>query len=151
MSFTGRDQTFLNKTLTNSEFYPDIKLSDFQEQYRIATSYSQSMVENTLKLAMIEINQRLDSQKQNWLANGLVELYQVPNQGIEDGAEFLYIAAVCHWAKAELMRQFATVTDRKTSDATSASAEENETYYRQRADQYVRQILGKTGITCELL
>jgi hypothetical protein len=151
MSFTGRDEVFLSKTLPNNDFMPDIKLGDFQEQYRIATVYSQAMVETALILAMLEINNRLRAKQAEWQAAGASEIYDVPNQPLEEGYAYLYIAAVSHWAKAELMRDMPTVTDRKTSDITGTNAESTESWNRKRADQYVRQILGKTGITCELL
>jgi hypothetical protein len=151
MSFTGRDQDYLDKTLTNNGFMPNIKLADFQEQYRVANEYAQSMVEQTLLLAMIEINTRLKAKQTIWMADGIADLQDVPNQPVENGLITLYLAAVMHWAKGELIRRYPTVTTRKTSDVTSKNSEKIEDWYRSGADQYVRQILGKTGITCELL
>jgi hypothetical protein len=151
MSFTGRDPSYLDKTLVNHAFLPDVKLGDFQEQYRVANQFSQTMVEQTLLLAMIEINGRLKTQLQTWVDAGIDDLQSVPNQSIENALVTLYLSAVMHWAKGELIKRYPTVTTRKTSDVTSKDSEKNEDWYRSRADQYVRQILGKTGITCELL
>lgn len=151
MSFTGRDPSYLAKTLLNNDFMPDVKLGDFQEQYRVANEYAQVMVEQTLLLAMIEINDRLKAQQKTWIDAGIQSLEDVPNQPVEDGLTILYLAAVMHWAKGELIRRYPTVTTRKVSDTTSKNSEQTEDWYRARADQYVRQIVGKTGITCELL
>lgn len=151
MSFTGYDEGFLDKTLFNNDFMPDIKLGDFQEQYRVANEYAQVMVEQSLLLAMIEINDRLKAQQKIWIDEGIADLEDVPNQPVEDGLVTLYLAAVMHWAKGELIRRYNTVTTRKVSDVTSKNSEQNEDWYRSRADQYVRQILGKPGITCVLL
>lgn len=151
MSFTGRTPQFSQKVLNNNDFMPDISLGEFQDQYRVATDYSQDTVEQTLLLAMLEVNARLAEKQSQWQAEGTYELADVPNQPLEMGYVALYKAAVMHWAKAELLRRFPTITDRKTSDATSTHAEQNETWYRHRADQYVRQLAGQRGITCELL
>ncbi|WP_102794286.1 head completion/stabilization protein [Bowmanella denitrificans] len=151
MSFTGRTKEYLAKVLANDDFYPDISLGDFQQQYRVATDFSQAMVEQCLLLAMIEINTRLTSHKQSWQTAGIYDLDDAPNQPIDGAFTTLYLAAVYHWAKAEVMRRMPTVTDRKTSDTTGEKAEKNEDWYRQQADQYVRQLRGVPGITCELI
>lgn len=151
MSFTGRTQEFLNKDIPNNQFFQDLNIGDFQQKHRIANTYTQSAVEDVLKLSMIEMNHRLESKQEQWILEGATQISQVPDQPLEDGFAYLYEAAVFHWAKAEIIRMMPTVTNRKTSDVTSTDADNTEDWYRKRADQYVRQIKGLTGISCELL
>jgi hypothetical protein len=151
MSFTGRDQTFTDTTITNNGFLPDVSVGDFQESYRIANQYSLSAVNESLELAMIEMNGRLKSRLAEWELAGYTSLIDVPGQSIASEYKTLYLASVMHWAKSELIRRNISVTTRKVSDVTGTVAEPNEIWYRRRADQYARQLTGSTGITCVLL
>lgn len=151
MSFTGRDEVFSNTELSNNGFLPGVKVGDFQEQYKVANTYSLDVVLNVLILAMIEINGRVKAQQAQWQLEGASTLDQAPGQDLPTQFVTLYFAAVMHWAKSELIRRYTTVTSRKVSDVTSDKAEQTEDWYRQRADQYTRQLLGKAGVTCELL
>lgn len=151
MSFTGREQTFTDTTMTNNGFLPDVSVGDFQENYRVANEYGLGAVTESLELAMIEMNGRLKNRLAEWELAGYASLSDVPDQAIPNQYKTLYLAAVMHWAKSELIRRNISVTTRKVSDVTGTVAEPNEIWYRRRADQYARQLTGSTGITCVLL
>ncbi len=154
MSFTGKPETFLNSTIANDGFFPNLSLGDFQVFYRLPVEFKQEVVEHHLRLAMVDCNAKLEDKKNEWVLLGACELAQA--DGREIGGKNILVeqyqrAVFCH-AKATMLREFATVNRRQEAENLGKeSAETHDDYFAQ-AKRAVRTLLGiKETITVELI
>ncbi|WP_020410999.1 head completion/stabilization protein [Hahella ganghwensis] len=154
MSFTGKTHSFLNVTLSNDGFFPDLSLGDFQRVYRIPAEYHADMVKEHLRLAMVAINVSLAERKDEWISGGFESLAAVSDQEL-DGQKLLvmhYQQAVYCRAKASLLQAFATMNRRESAENLAKEAPETEQKYLSLSVRAVRRLLGQaTGITAVLL
>lgn len=153
MSFTGKTETFLNTTLANDGFFPDLSLREFQEVYRVPAEFKQEMIESKLRAAVIECNGILQEKKTEWLVS-FTTLAGVSADEIGSKNILVehYKAAVFCKAKAKLLREFATVNRRQEAENLAKESETAEDDYLTQANRAIRRLLGvKANITVELL
>ena len=154
MSFSGKTRTDQPaKTLQNSAFFPDLDLKAFIDTYRIPSDHPIALVEEQVYLAMGTINKQLDIYRAAQIALGYDTLAAVPAD--EMGGKSIqirrYERAVFALAKAKLLQDFATVIRKKEAENLGKEAPEREEKYREFSTQAVREILGKSAISVELL
>ncbi|BFM20504.1 head completion/stabilization protein [Gilvimarinus japonicus] len=152
MSFTGRTETFLAKTLANANgFFPELSLGDFQKQYRVPANLAQETVEQQLINAMGEVNQALEERATVWQAQGMGTLAELATAEGKTLVAF-YFTAVYSRAKAWLLRDYQTFSRRDVADD---STQEGEDIYRAlmvRSNAALRRLEGRSPhLTVELL
>lgn len=118
MSYTGRDDAFLNTEITNDGFFPNLVIGDLQKTYRIPASAPEETVTHQLKLAVARVNEELKAFKCDWIAQGYNTLALAEESPANDGKKLadLYKMAVYSFAKAELLEDFETFTRRDIAD-----------------------------------
>jgi|SRR5690554_6271660 len=152
MSFTGRDQTFLAKTLANANgFFPELSLGDFQRQYRVPANLAPETVEQQLINAMGEINQALAARAIVWQAQGMGTLADLATAEGNTLVAF-YFTAVYSRAKAWLLRDYQTFSRR---DVAEDATQEGEAIYKAlmvRSNAALRRLEGRSPhLTVELM
>jgi hypothetical protein len=153
MSFSGfSDEITADEIVENEEFWPDINLLEFQEQYRLPAQYRKEMLVDRIRLAMLWANKTLAEWKAG-NAGDAVSLLDVPSKmlGSEHALKLQYVRAVCCEAKAILLSDYKTMM--RKSDAVSDAKEERETadQFHQYASDAINDFMGNSRIFCELL
>ncbi|WP_299594329.1 head completion/stabilization protein [uncultured Microbulbifer sp.] len=154
MSFTGKTDSYLESTIENNGFFPDLSLGNFQRLYRVPAEYHQEKVEHHLRLAMLDVNSDLFDQQDAWMTDGHATLGAVSAETIggESVLEEQYRRAVFCRATANLFGEFATIYRREVGDSQAKESESTAQMYRSQADRALRHLQGtKTNITAELL
>lgn len=156
MSFvgSGRTETFLNSTIKNDGFFPDLKLGDFQLVYRVPGEYKQELIEEHLRIAMGDCNLMLAEKVQEWVLNGAVTLADTTDVfvGGKNVKVMQYERAVFCRAMALLVRAFATLNRRTEAENLAKEGESTKDDYFTQANRAIRRLLGQPeNITAELL
>ena len=151
MSFSGRTDAFLAIELNNDPFWPVINLGEFQKLHRIPSHYAGEAIEHQVELARGKINHQLSNQKSEWQGIGYATLAAIDAE--DNGARATYYkAAIFYRAKAQLLRDFQTMSRRELAD--DQAKESWETYQTLLAEsrRSIREILAyETSIDVELL
>lgn len=144
-------------TLASSDFFPDIKTSDFRESMRVDSTVTTSRLINALKNAIIETNHELWQWQQNEIRLGFQTLDAIPANHIHDGEKteselvYLYRRAVFCNAKANLTERYrdidTTLNGNKKADALEPSIED----LQRDAVWAIQRIKGTTHNIVELI
>lgn len=113
--FNGRTQDYDDTTITNSGFWCDITIDEFQKQRAIPLQIPVEMVKAALIAAMQGINIDLAEVEKNYRKSKINSVQEISAQRIdgENYAESLYKKAVFARAKAELLPEFNTLSGRE--------------------------------------
>ena len=149
-SFTGKTNAELAITIAGDGFYPNLSLGDFQRDYRVPAEYQADMVANELELSAANIADLLAEQRTTW---ALVPYASLAAAETGEGRDLIvwYYRAVYSAAKAALLRQFVTMAQRAAANNQAKENPGTQTYYRAQSHRAVRKILGKPGISAQLL
>lgn len=139
--------------ITNDGFWPDIDLTDVRNAQRINSSVTDARVETALVNAMLTANRELAHRKLRYQAEGHTNLDAVPADEIGGRSilAILYTRAVYSAVSAEIAERY------RSFDATNsgaAKAEEEEPTvddYRRDSRFAIRDLLGISRTTVELL
>lgn len=153
MSFSGKPTTFVEQTIENDGFWPNLSLSEFQKEYRLPAEYLVELLGGDLTMAMIEVNGDLAKCKARWQAFGInnveaADTVLLPERTFKVK---LYKRAVYCRTKANLLPQFATVTRRESAENTGKEAPERAETFLAFSQQAVRALQGRGRITASLL
>ncbi|MEW5508174.1 head completion/stabilization protein [Pseudomonas antarctica] len=155
MSFSGKPSTFVELTIENDGFWPDLSVSEFQKEQRLPAEYLVELLADTLKSAMFEVNTDLARVKAALQAAGIPNLQAVA--GVATPAAWayahkvtLYKRAVYSRAKGNSLPQFATVTRRESAENTGKEAPERAETFLAFSQQAVRALQGRGRITASL-
>lgn len=143
MSFSGKPTSFVERTIENDGFWPDLSVSEFQKGYRLPAEYLVDMLVAELTTALVEVNADLDRRKAALLAEGTT--------GPGPFQAAIYKRAVYCRAKASLLTQFATVTRRESAENTGKELPERAETFLAFSQQAVRTLQGRSRITAVLL
>jgi hypothetical protein len=153
VAFSGKTNAVFSVIISNSAFWPDIDLAEFQRDYRLPHEYLEpSVIEHTV-LAISAINKQLAVQMAIWMGEGALTLNDVDQEEI--GGERILIAhyksAVMNRAKAEMLLHFATVL--RKSEAENIAKGGHDTYLKLMAKSTfsVRYLIGSSRVSAELL
>jgi len=113
--FNGRTQDYDDTTITNSGFWCDITIDEFQKQRAIPLQIPVEMVKAALIAAMQGINIDLAEVEENYRKSKINSVQEISAQRIdgENYAESLYKKALFSRAKAELLPEFNTLSGRE--------------------------------------
>jgi hypothetical protein len=154
LSFTGKSQTFLDTTLVNDGFFPDLNLGELQKVYRIPAEYQQEMIEQKLRVAMSDCNQMLAVRKAEWIGVGINALVDLEwgDIGGKPVAVDQYKSAVYCRTKGLLLMEFATTNRREAAENEAKESDETFQYYLAQSGRHVRRLMGLTeNVSVELL
>lgn len=153
--FTGfADSIPAGTTVANAEFFPDIDLAKFQQEYRLPGEYRQEMLTSRMQLAMLWANSELAEWAVSQQAAGHASLAAVPGGDAIGGVsplEIHYTRAVSCKAKAYLLQDYKTMM-RKTDAASDAKeADDTEAKWHQFARNAINTMQGKMSTHAEAL
>ncbi|WP_448649602.1 head completion/stabilization protein [Pseudomonas corrugata] len=156
MSFSGKPTTFVEQTIENDGFWPNLSVSEFQKGYRLPAEFLGDLLTDALAIAMVEVNKDLSAAKAALQNSGISNLTSVA--GVETSSAWgfahkamLYKRAVYCRAKASALQQFATVTRRESAENTGKDAPEREDTFLALSQSAVRALQGRGRITAALL
>lgn len=153
-SFTGKSPAFLEATLVNDGFFPDITLGDLQKLYRVPAEYTQELVEHHLRLAMMDCNRPLSARKAEWITKGFNTLADVSQIEIGGEKELVieYRRAVYCRAMGLLVRAFTTMNRKVEAENLAKEGPDVSGDYLAQSSHAVRRLLGMPqNITAELI
>jgi hypothetical protein len=153
MSFSGRPTTFVEQTIENDGFWPNLSLSEFQKEYRLPAEYLVELLGADMAMAMIEVNKDLAKCKARWQAFGIINVETADTVLLPERAfkVKLYKRAVYCRTKGNSLPQFATVTRRESAENTGKEAPERRETFLEFSQQAVRALQGRGRITAVLL
>ncbi|SFX92671.1 MULTISPECIES: head completion/stabilization protein [unclassified Pseudomonas] len=156
MSFSGKPTTFVDQTIENDGFWPNLSVSEFQKGYRLPAEFLGDLLTDALTIAMVEVNEDLTAAKATLQDSGVSNLTAVAGVRTPAGWGFahkamLYKRAVYCRAKASALQQFATVTRRESAENTGKEAPEREDTFLAFSQSAVRALQGRGRITAALL
>lgn len=153
MSFSGKPTTFVEQTIENDGFWPDLSVAEFQKGYRLPAEYLVEMLAAELTTAMIEVNRDLAKRKSQWQNVGVTTVESADTTVLPERTfhAATYKRAVYSRAKASLLTQFATVTRRESAENTGKELPERGETFLEFSQQAVRSLQGRGRITAVLL
>lgn len=154
MSFTGKSQAFMDTSLVNDGFFPDISLGELQQVYRVPAEYKQELVEHHTRLAMADCNEQLAVKKAEWQLLGHESLADVSNQelGGQRAKVDQYKRAVFCRAMGLMVLAFATLNRREQAENLAKESPDTFQDYMAESGRAIRRLLGVTeNVTVELL
>ncbi|OOF58918.1 head completion/stabilization protein [Rodentibacter myodis] len=113
--FNGRTQDYDDTVISNSGFWCDVSIEEFQKQRAIPLQIPVEMVKTVLVAAMQGVNLDLVTVEENYRQSAVNSVREISSQSIngENYAETLYKKAVFARAKAELLPEFNTLSGRE--------------------------------------
>ncbi len=158
MGFTANyaDEISENTVIQNAPFWPEFDLAKFQKEYRLPGNYHQEMIEGRVKLALIWVNDELNSFRVEKEGKGCQKLTEVEEDpalslGSESRLEMLYVRAVCCKAKAYLLKDYKTVQRRSDAANDAKESEETADTWHAAAGENISKIKGKTFVLVEAM
>ena len=136
-------------TIKNDSFFPDIKVSDFQEIQRVKADLAPDLVREKLVSAMLQVNTALAAYKAELIAEGNAALADVDQAVIDEGENeeekallFYYRNAVFNFALGDLHPVLVSLFRRKEASDFMDTIRENRQEYYNESRENVLRILG---------
>ncbi|WP_421302895.1 head completion/stabilization protein [Aeromonas veronii] len=144
--FAGKDIDYSAATIRNDGFWPSVAVADFERRRALPADLDPQITGAALLAAISEINLQLAMRQAALMAEGYASAAEVPGPSLEGGTNALteqYLAAVFARAKAALLPEFASVTERPASNNLAERAPEQRAQLLAESQQLVRSIKGK--------
>lgn len=148
--FAGKDIDYSAATIRNDGFWPDVAVADFEHRRALPADLDQQTTGAALLAAVSEINLQLASHQAALQARGYTSATAVPGPSLDDGAGSgrnalteQYLAAVFARAKAALLPEFASVTERATANNQVERSPDQRAQLLAESQQLVRSIKDK--------
>lgn len=148
--FAGKDIDYSAATIRNDGFWPDVAVADFERRRALPADLDQQTTGAALLAAVSEINLQLATHQAELQAKGYANAAAVPGPSLDDGADSgrnalteQYLAAVFARAKAALLPEFASVTERATANNQVERSPDQRAQLLAESQQLVRIIKGK--------
>lgn len=140
-------------TLTNDGFWPDIDADHLRERQRIGSNVTNARLEEAAVAAIISVNRELRTLKLRYMAQGAETLADVPADQIQDESELVHIyrRAIYSTASAEVFERYRTYSATNSGAAKGEKEEQSADDYRRDARFAIRDLLGISRTTVELL
>ncbi|MGY3944144.1 head completion/stabilization protein [Aeromonas tecta] len=144
--FAGKDIDYSAATIRNDGFWPDVAIADFERRRAVPADLDTQTTGAALLAAVSEINLQLENHQAALQGKGYHTAAEVPGPSLEGGANALteqYLAAVFARAKAALLPEFASVTERATANNQLERTPDQRAHLLAESQQLVRSIKGK--------
>ena len=152
--FAGKDINYSAATIRNDGFWPDVAVADFERRRALPADLDQQTTAAALLAAVSEINLQLASHQATLLGKGYSTAAEVPGPSLEGGNNAMteqYLAAVFARAKAALLPEFASVTERATANNQVERSPDQRAQLLAESQQLVRSIKGKRRVGVSLI
>lgn len=139
--------------LTNGDFWPTIDATHLRERQRIGSNVTNARLEEAAVAAMISVNRELYTLKLRYLAQGHDTLAAVPADQIQGESALIhtYRRAIYSTASAEIAERYRTYSATNSGAAKGEEEEQSADDYRRDARFAIRDLLGISRTTVELL
>ncbi|AKT28195.1 head completion/stabilization protein [Pseudomonas syringae pv. actinidiae] len=153
MSFSGRSGIFVEQSVLNDGFWPDLSIAEFQKGYRLPAEYLVDLLVADLTTAMVEVNADLAKLKARWQGAGVSSVASANTTVLPERTfqAATYKRAVYSRAKASLLTQFATVNRRESAENVGKELPERSETFLAFSQAAVRSLQGRGRITAALL
>lgn len=150
--FAGKDIDYSAATIRNDGFWPDVAVADFERRRALPADLDQQTTGAALLAAVSEINLQLATHQAELQAKGYANAAAVPGPRLGSSADAdadtnalteQYLAAVFARAKAALLPEFASVTERTTANNQVERSPDQRAQLLAESQQLVRIIKGK--------
>lgn len=144
--FAGKDIDYSTAIIRNDGFWPDVAVADAERRRALPADLDSQTTGAALLAAISEINLQLASHQAALQAKGYASATAVPGPSLEAGTNALteqYLAAVFARAKAALLPEFASVTERATANNQVERSPDQRAQLLAESQQLVRSIKGK--------
>lgn len=140
-------------TLTNDEFWPDIDANHLRDRQRLSGDVSPPRLEEAAVAAMISVNRELRPLKLRYMAQGYDTLEDVPADKIQNESELIhtYRRAIYSTASAEIAERYRTYSATNSGATKGEEEEQSADDYRRDARFAIRDLLGISRTTVEML
>ncbi|MCS3456078.1 hypothetical protein M2366_002159 [Aeromonas sp. BIGb0405] len=148
--FAGKNVDYSAATIRNDGFWPDVAVADFERRRALPADLDMQTTGAALLAAVTEINLQLASHQAALQGKGYSNAADVPGPSLEGGAHTgrnalaeQYLAAVFARAKAALLPEFASVTERASANNLVERSPDPRAQLLAESQQLVRSIKGK--------
>ncbi|MFK4072719.1 head completion/stabilization protein [Ectopseudomonas khazarica] len=140
-------------TLTNDGFWPDIDAAHLRERQRIGGNVTNARLEEAAVAAMISVNRELRTLKLRYMALGHDTLEAVPADKINNESELVhtYRRAIYSEASAEVAERYRNYSATEAGAAKGEAEDQTADDYRRDKRFAIRDLLGISRTTVELL
>ncbi|XPV75181.1 MAG: head completion/stabilization protein [Desulfovibrio sp.] len=151
--FNGFPNKLSTEVITNNGFFPDVSVGEFQDRYRMPSSYTDRLIIDHLVSGICWANKQLAEYQITQVGEGHTTLAEVPADTVNNISiqEHYYFTAVCSYAKATLMQSFKTVNRRSEAKNEARESEDTEAKFMQYAGEAISDFLDKPRITVALI
>ena len=140
--------------IENDGWFPNLSVAAVRNAMRLDGTVTPERLRHALVTAMGDINRQLRDYKVEQLAAGKASLANVAPDDKLDGKPRLvhcYLTAVMSWAKATLIERYRDFDTDGSSNRREQDHQQGEAEERRNAHWAVRDILGQTHTTVELI
>lgn len=137
----------------NASFWPDINVAEFQREYRIAGEYDAGILISRLQLGMLWANRQLARCQAEQTVATLADLYPDTTHQVGGLSPQMlhYRRAVCCYAKARLLQDYATPMRRKEAERPAMESEDTVDVWLANAQNAISDFLEKPRTRVELI
>ncbi|GHA05630.1 head completion/stabilization protein [Oceanisphaera arctica] len=151
--FNGKTTDYQQATITNDGFWPDIEVGEFEQGRAIPADMQPETVAAAVLSAVAQVNIELMITKSKLQAEGHWMAAEVdgPHINGQNQLEILYRQAVFARAKADLVVEFGSVTQRDTGNNQATQSGDARAALLAESQQHIRAIKGVHRCGIELL
>ena len=151
--FNGNTTNYQQATITNDGFWPNIAVGDFERARSIPADMQPDTVAGVVLSAVAQINIELAITKAKLMADGFFAAAEVPGPSVnnKNQLEVLYQQAVFARAKADLVVEFGSVTQRSAGNNQATQSDDTRAALLAESQQHIRAIKGVHRCGIELL
>jgi hypothetical protein len=141
------------RTIDAGSFWPSLESGDFYDAYSIPAELPAVTVIGHLRRSIVCVRHALDDWRVEQESLGYATLTDVPQESVDGEGELslLWARAVFCDAKAELLKETATLSRREVAENAAKSGEDTEEKYREFSQDAIRAIYGMDRISIELI
>lgn len=139
--------------ISSGDWYPSIDLTDARAVMRVDGTVTNDRLAESIRVAMCDIEDRLDAWQQQQVELGRANLAEVPSKmvGTESRLVLLYKRAVYATVQAELLERYRNFDTTHAGTTRADSMDETVDDYRRNVRYAVRDILGRPRADVELI
>lgn len=151
--FNGNTTDYQQATITNDGFWPNIAVGDFERARSIPADMQPDTVAGVVLSGVAQVNIELMFTKTRLMAEGHGTAAVVPGPSVnnKNQLEVLYQQAVFARAKADLVVEFGSVTQRSAGNNQATQSDDTRAALLAESQQHIRAIKGVHRCGIELL
>ncbi|MGL4193198.1 MAG: head completion/stabilization protein [Vibrio sp.] len=152
--FTGSNTGYQDTTIENDGFWPNINAGDFERLRGTPAAQDDERIAHALVNAVASVNLQLETLKAKYIAAGHASAEDIPafpKINKKNAVVIQYQSAVFARAKADLLPDFSTVSQKKEGDHLSERSLEIKNELLAESERIIRAMYGKNRASVELI